>query len=413
MKTDMQPGPPTLWRDIAAKHHAAFLDEMQGFLDAALADAVATTTAAMRAEADQMLAAVRAEAEAARLASENALIEQQETQERQRKEQEMQRKDEVDRLRAEAQASLAEVRTAFDRSRESEIEKTRKATGQSLAEQWNQTLRLLRQSQSSEAAVQILADAAGRHADRIAVLVFEGTEARTAASRNVEQPAAFPVAEAPAVQSVIETRDPVVTLASETELSAPLHKMLQPVIGERAYLFPVRGQQAVVAVLAAQGKVAAAPLEFLCEAAGFQFDVLSGGGVVPEPAPEPEEPPVSTANLIQISGVKPAPPAPAPSRQWNELDPAERQLHLQAQRFSRVQAAQLRLYKGSAVQAGILNRRLYLELKSEIDEARKQFLQRFLSASPNMVDYLHLEILRSLANDDDSLLGDDYPGPMV
>jgi hypothetical protein len=30
-----------------------------------------------------------------------------------------------------------------------------------------------------------------------------------------------------------------------------------------------------------------------------------------------------------------------------------------------------------------------------------------------MVDYLHLEILRSLAHDDDRLLGPEYPGPMV
>jgi len=30
-----------------------------------------------------------------------------------------------------------------------------------------------------------------------------------------------------------------------------------------------------------------------------------------------------------------------------------------------------------------------------------------------MVDYLHLELLRTLANDDSDLLGKDYPGPLV
>jgi hypothetical protein len=29
------------------------------------------------------------------------------------------------------------------------------------------------------------------------------------------------------------------------------------------------------------------------------------------------------------------------------------------------------------------------------------------------VDYLHLELVRTLANDDVELLGQDYPGPMV
>jgi hypothetical protein len=30
-----------------------------------------------------------------------------------------------------------------------------------------------------------------------------------------------------------------------------------------------------------------------------------------------------------------------------------------------------------------------------------------------MVDYLHLEIVRSLAHDDERLLGAGYPGPMA
>ena len=30
-----------------------------------------------------------------------------------------------------------------------------------------------------------------------------------------------------------------------------------------------------------------------------------------------------------------------------------------------------------------------------------------------MVDYLHLELMRTLANDDADLLGKEYPGPMV
>jgi hypothetical protein len=30
-----------------------------------------------------------------------------------------------------------------------------------------------------------------------------------------------------------------------------------------------------------------------------------------------------------------------------------------------------------------------------------------------MVDYLHPELVRTLANDDVELLGSDYPGPLV
>ena len=36
-----------------------------------------------------------------------------------------------------------------------------------------------------------------------------------------------------------------------------------------------------------------------------------------------------------------------------------------------------------------------------------------MTSSPTMVDYLHLELVRSLANDDAILLGPNYPGPLV
>ena len=52
-------------------------------------------------------------------------------------------------------------------------------------------------------------------------------------------------------------------------------------------------------------------------------------------------------------------------------------------------------------------------LQPVIDTARNQFLQEFLAKSPTMVDYLHLEMVRSLAHDEDRLLGHNYPGPMV
>ena len=36
-----------------------------------------------------------------------------------------------------------------------------------------------------------------------------------------------------------------------------------------------------------------------------------------------------------------------------------------------------------------------------------------MSKSDSMVDYFHLDIVRTLANDDADLLGTDYPGPMI
>ena len=35
-----------------------------------------------------------------------------------------------------------------------------------------------------------------------------------------------------------------------------------------------------------------------------------------------------------------------------------------------------------------------------------------MSQSPTMVDYLHLELVRSLARENSQLMGQNYPGPI-
>lgn len=411
------------WREVAEKHHAALIDELGQTLDASIRAAVSCAIEEVRGDTHHTLNELRVDFEQrydsalqqAKLATEEALFAQAEAAEHRRL-------TEIEKLRAEAQQSLSEVRASFDRARETEREQTRRATQQSLAEQWNQTLRRLRQLGTQEEVLAFLADATAPYAERAVVLVFESDLAIPAACRGIggAGKSSFPTAKAPAVETVIATRDPVISLSSENELSPELYRMLQPAVGEKAYLFPIRGRNAVTAVLVTHGTVSAAPLELLCEAAGFQLDVISGAGAHSTPEPEdtaaPQHPAIS--DLIQIGTAPaqvphPVPPAIPERKAWDQLDASEQRIHLQAQRFARVQVAEMRLYKADALRTGVDGKNVYLSLRKEIDEARTQFLQRFLSISPNMVDYLHLEILRSLVHDDDRLLGHEYPGPMV
>jgi hypothetical protein len=120
----------------------------------------------------------------------------------------------------------------------------------------------------------------------------------------------------------------------------------------------------------------------------------------PEPALEPE--------LVTI---EPAPPQSASA--WDRLPPEAQRIHLRAQRFARVQAAEMRLFQTDAVLAGRAARNLYETLRKPIDAAREAFLLSFFAPCSSMVDYLHLELVRTLANDEPELLGNNYPGPMV
>jgi hypothetical protein len=65
------------------------------------------------------------------------------------------------------------------------------------------------------------------------------------------------------------------------------------------------------------------------------------------------------------------------------------------------------------VLTGRSRRNLYEALRDHIDAAREQFQRDFFARCPSMVDYLHVELVRTLANDDAELLGENYPGPMV
>jgi hypothetical protein len=75
--------------------------------------------------------------------------------------------------------------------------------------------------------------------------------------------------------------------------------------------------------------------------------------------------------------------------------------------------AEIRLYQSEKVKNGRAAHDLYTSLKVELDSAREAFRAEFLNASDSMVDYLHLELVRTLANDDAEVLGQEYPGPMV
>ena len=155
------------------------------------------------------------------------------------------------------------------------------------------------------------------------------------------------------------------------------------------YLIPILAKAQVVALLYADAKdhnVETNGLELLAIVAGAVIESRSWGDS-------------ARPTLVNIAALV-----------IHQVDP---DLHLKAQRFARNQIAEMRLYKSRNVKIGRAGRNLYTSLKAEIDSARETFRRDFLSAPGGMVDYLHLELVRTPANDDVELLGSDYPGPLV
>ena len=87
--------------------------------------------------------------------------------------------------------------------------------------------------------------------------------------------------------------------------------------------------------------------------------------------------------------------------------------HSSALRFARVKVAEIQLYRASQVQAGRVKRDLYGALRPSIDAARGGFRERFLLPLRGIPDYLHQELVKTLAKEDAVLLGPSYPGPQA
>lgn len=292
------------------------------------------------------------------------------------------------------------------------------------AEALNQSLRRLRQANGEEHILQTLGESCVRYAEILVVLVFENNQAHAVATQGLETGLEtgalfFDIAAAPAVVAAIESQDPVVALATEAELPADFAQKFRGADADRfdrhAYLFPLTARHSVVAMLIASGSapLISAPIELLCEAAGMRLETLLPSSKHPAAPSDSLQPELFEIKPPPVDAVPDSTNTAAKRLTWDALSADDQKLHLRAQRMARVRVAEMRLYHEADLRNGVASADIYGALQTAIDTARDRFLHEFLAKSQTMVDYLHLEILGSLAHDDDRLLGHNYPGPMV
>jgi hypothetical protein len=277
------------------------------------------------------------------------------------------------------------------------------------ADSLNQAVRRIRQAESLAELGATLVDSSAAFAAGAALFEIEGSMARLGKIRGVEEeelPARFeiPLAVAPALAGAMETRDPVVAAAVPGEISSALVELLGHSPDLRVSILPITLGDRVPGILYAWGNVEESALELLAQVAAAAWAALEG----PRPGSAPP-----LVNIAAAAGAPSGSTSSKPPDSWDALSPEEQQIHLRAQRFARVQVAQMRLFNAEAVASGRGHRDLYTPLRNVIDSARLEFREKFFAPSPGMLDYLHLELVRTLANDDAELLGPDYPGPMV
>ena len=134
--------------------------------------------------------------------------------------------------------------------------------------------------------------------------------------------------------------------------------------------------------------------------------------VAPDPEPVPPSPaaveqPVAVAQAEPVVTAAAAAPAPAADAFAN-LSPEDADVHRKAHRFARLLVDEIKLYNQVKVSEGRKNRDLYDRLKEDIEKSRITYQKRYGNTAAGGADYFSQELVRSLAEDDTSIMGANF-----
>jgi len=231
--------------------------------------------------------------------------------------------------------------------------------------------RALRQSESIDQWIQIVADAAAEFAPRVALFSIDGDRVVAKALRGPGELPEEPVAlsDAPALQQVIETKELVVCLTAASQLGGAL---FSPALAKRAHLLPVMGKSRVLGILYAEGDANLAALETLTALAAGSLELRKVNGAAPLIQPVAAEP--EHRHPVEVA-------APAPAAVEPEA------VDWRAKRGASVAVAKLILQNSDTLAEGRARGKVYAALRLPIEAARLDFRDRF----PGKESYLEAE----------------------
>ena len=296
-----------------------------------------------------------------------------------------------------------------------------------------------------------LLDAASSYAARVALFVVKAGAATGWQGRGLGDDEAvkdFPLdIDAGPVAHAFQNR--VVAPANIAEMDRRFVKQFGGPENEQILVLPLVLKEKVAALLyadgGAQGALDAASLEILVMATSTWLEVVSlrkqtqrevvesVAGVEHAPAPAPVQtvssfPDPFASHTPKHTAPKPA-PVPEPAAEVVEVtahaaaasaaaapatDPfaglsaEDADTHRKAQRFARLLVDEIKLYNQAKVAEGRRNKDLYDRLKEDIEKSRSTFHKRYGNTPAATGDYFQKEVIRSLAEDDLSVMGANF-----
>jgi hypothetical protein len=264
----------------------------------------------------------------------------------------------------------------------------------------NQLFRRLRQYRTEGEWSSAILDGMAPFVRQVALFTYQDGVLNLCGQRGLSlaENLSFSTAGAGAFENVIGSKDTLVALRTPAEVGAALSS---PDLEARAHIVPILNGPRVVALLFAVGQrdVDLNAIELIASFASTVLERQSNASLHTQIVRQP----ASTARQAPVSARLPS---------WADLPDDDRVFHVRAQRFARVKVAEMQLSRPDACHAGRQEGNLYVFLRREIDKARDTYRKQFMTI-PSMVDYVHIELVRTAAEGDEQKLGADYPGQLV
>jgi len=115
----------------------------------------------------------------------------------------------------------------------------------------------------------------------------------------------------------------------------------------------------------------------------------------------------AAAEVVAAPAMSAAAAAPATDA-FAHLSPEDADVHRKAQRFARLLMDEIKRYNQAKVAEGRKHKDLYDRLKEDIEKSRGTYQKRYGNTSAANADYFNSELIRSLAEDNVTLLGTNF-----
>jgi hypothetical protein len=130
--------------------------------------------------------------------------------------------------------------------------------------------------------------------------------------------------------------------------------------------------------------------------------------IAPAPQPEPE-PAAEVVEVPTHAAAASAASAPAVAADpFAGMSAEDADTHRKAQRFARLLVDEIKLYNQAKVAEGRRHKDVYDRLKEDIDKSRTTYHKRYGATVAASGDYFQKEVVRSLAEDDASMMGANF-----